>query len=172
MDQLQQIFRPHQFGDTRYVDLYHVYDNLSQTPFLHGDGISCGDPDDYIMNAWHVIMPLAMRRHLNWQNRISTQFISFYNNEADARREAQRRVNQRWVPGVGDNEPVRRAQLLKPLLKPGGGLCCATCGVADQSSDMERAQRNFSPGSARTLATQHERPGFLATGDAHHGGSA
>jgi hypothetical protein len=47
-----------------------------------------------------VITPKAMRRHLDWRNRVDTQFISFYDNQADARREAQRRRNMNtWGRG-------------------------------------------------------------------------
>jgi hypothetical protein len=92
MSNLQQIFQPHQFGPGETsIDLWHVYDGLSQTPYKPGIGIQCGDPDEYYVHAWHVITPKAMRRHLDWHNRVDTQFISFYDNQADAKREAQRR---------------------------------------------------------------------------------
>jgi hypothetical protein len=88
MNNLQQIFQPHQFGPGESsIDLWHVYDDLSQTSYHPGTGIQCGDPNDYFVNAWHIITPKAMRRHLDWRNRKQTQFISFYDNENDARRE-------------------------------------------------------------------------------------
>jgi hypothetical protein len=71
MVHLQQNFRPHQFVNEGYIDLYHVYDNLSRTQYEHGFGINCEDPDDYVMNAWHVITPSAMRltqRVLIWEH--------------------------------------------------------------------------------------------------------
>ena len=52
-----------------------------------------------------------MRRHLDWRNRVDTQFISFYDNQADARREAQRRRNMN-TRGRG---PVRIAHVNIPL---------------------------------------------------------
>jgi hypothetical protein len=88
MNNLQQIFQPHQFGPGESsIDLWHVYDDLSQTSYHPGTGIQCGDPNDYFVNAWHIITPKAMRRHLDWRSRKQTQFISFYDNENDARRE-------------------------------------------------------------------------------------
>lgn len=106
MEQLQEIFQPHQFrADEQHVDLYHVYDNLSRTPYQHGIGIECEDPDNYIMNAWHVITPSAMIKHLDWGNRTRTQFISFYNSLEDAEREQQRRRNQPYVRDVGRRNP-------------------------------------------------------------------
>ena len=106
MEQLQEIFQPHQFrADEHHIDLYHVYDNLSRTPYQPGIGIECDDPDEYFMNAWHVITPTAMINHLNWRNRTRTQFISLYNNLADAIREQQRRCNQPFVYNVGYRTP-------------------------------------------------------------------
>jgi hypothetical protein len=105
MVQLQQIFRPHQFVNEDYIDLYHVYDNLSRTPYEHGVGINCDDPNDSVMNAWHIITPSAMRRHLYWKNRIPTQFLSFYDNMADASQELNRRRSHLFVQGVGRRDP-------------------------------------------------------------------
>jgi len=117
MEQLQEIFQPHRFGaDEQHVDLYHVYDNLSRTPYRRGIGIECEDPDNYIMNAWHVITPSAMRKHLHWRNSTRTQFISFYNSLQTAEREQQRRRSQTYVPGVGRRIPesVRIAHVRLP----------------------------------------------------------
>jgi hypothetical protein len=101
MNNLQHIFQPHQFGPGEdYVDLWHVYDNLSQTPYQTGIGIQCGDPREFYVKAWHIITPKAMRRHLDWRNRNQTQFISFYDNENQATREAQRRRDSN-MPGRG-----------------------------------------------------------------------
>ncbi|KAH7012031.1 uncharacterized protein B0I36DRAFT_53917 [Microdochium trichocladiopsis] len=106
MDQLRAIFQPHQFtADEQYIDLYHVYDNLSRTPYQDGLGIVCGDRDVYTMNAWHVITPSAMRKHLEWSNRTLTQFISFYKNQRDAEDEQQRRRNQTRVAGGHYRKP-------------------------------------------------------------------
>lgn len=116
MDHLRQIFRPHQFVHEDHIDLYHVYDNFSRTPYRHGIGIECADPDEYIMNAWHVITPPAMTLHLKWTNRIPTQFVSFYNNMEDASQEWQRRRNQSIVPGGARRDPnsVRIAHVRLP----------------------------------------------------------
>lgn len=106
MEQRHEIFRPHRFGaDEQYIDLYHVYDNLSRTPYQRGIGIQCEDPDNYIMNAWHFITPSAMRNHLDWKNKTRTQFISLYSNLETAEREQQRRRNQTFVSNVGPRNP-------------------------------------------------------------------
>jgi len=116
MVQLQQIFQPHQFVNEDHIDLYHVYDNLSRTPYEHGVGINCDDPNDYVMNAWHVITPSAMRRHLDWNNRIPTQFVSFYDNMADASQPLDQRRGRPIVWGVGLRDPntVRIAHVRLP----------------------------------------------------------
>nr|POF18006.1 hypothetical protein CFP56_13417 [Quercus suber] len=101
-DQLRNIFRPHQFDvGQQYIDLYHVYDDLSRTQFYHGTGIQCEDSRIYVMDAWHVITPRAMLKHLDWGNREATQFISFYADHGYAVAEQQRRMNQPFVSGVG-----------------------------------------------------------------------
>ncbi|KAK2007895.1 hypothetical protein LZ32DRAFT_609898 [Colletotrichum eremochloae] len=117
MEQLQEIFQPHQFGiNEQYVNLYHVYDDLSRTPYQHGIGIECEDPDIYFMNAWHVITPSAIGKHLNWCNKAPTQFMSFYNNLKTARCEQYRRCNQTYVHDVGYRRPesVRIAHVRLP----------------------------------------------------------
>lgn len=99
---LRDIFKPHQFGvSEQFIGLYHVYDNLSRTPYQPGVGIQCEDPDNYYMSAWHVIMPSTMRKHLEWRNRDRTQFISFYSRWDGALNERRRRRNQLYVLGVG-----------------------------------------------------------------------
>ncbi|EMC97247.1 hypothetical protein BAUCODRAFT_121743 [Baudoinia panamericana UAMH 10762] len=115
-ESLLQIFQPHDFVNQNFLDLYHLYDNLSCTPFQAGIGIHCEDPDQYLMDAWHVITPDTMRRHLDWKNRRRTQFISLYGNEATAIRERQRRCSQLWVPGVGQREltSIRIAHIRLP----------------------------------------------------------
>ena len=105
--QLQQIFQPHQFGhNVQHIDLYHVYDNLSRTLYQPGVGIECEDRDNYYMDAWHVITPAAMSKHLDWKNRERTQFISFYDNLNDALNEAQRRRIQPFVRNAGARDPA------------------------------------------------------------------
>lgn len=118
MDALRRVFDKHQHADhEQHIDLWHVYDDLSRTPFRSGIGIQCEDENDYLMNAWHVITPEAMKRHLDWTNRRPTQFISFYEDEQAARREARRRRNQAWVAGVGPRNPasvqIARVRLLR-----------------------------------------------------------
>jgi hypothetical protein len=80
------------------LHLYHVYDALSQTP-LHAEGISCGDPNTYLMGAQHIIIYDKMAKHLDWKNREPTYFISFYASRAAAWAEAQRRRSHRNVGG-------------------------------------------------------------------------
>nr|POF06889.1 hypothetical protein CFP56_31513 [Quercus suber] len=100
-----QVFKPHEF-DVRedHIDMYHVYDNLSRTPFQHGIGIECGDPDNYLVYPEHVITAQAMRNHLDWNNREDTQFISFYSSLGAASIEQRRRQRQHFVAGVGYRE--------------------------------------------------------------------
>jgi hypothetical protein len=105
MDQLRELFRPHQFVNEPYIDLFHVYDNLSRTQYEPGIGIYCEDPNEYYMNAWHVIAPPAMRKHLDWYNRSPTQFVSFYDNKTDASQEWARRRRCPVVPGGKRRDP-------------------------------------------------------------------
>lgn len=122
MANLQQIFRPHQFqANQGHLDLYHVYDNLSQTPYQQGIGIECGDLDRYFMNAGHVITPVAMRRHLNWANREHTQFISFYSDRADAIRERNRRRGQTNVP-KGEHRDASSVRVAHVRITPNSNI--------------------------------------------------
>lgn len=90
-------FRPHQFAnDVQY--LYHVYDNLSQTPYRQGRGIQSGDINCYLMHPQYIITDQAMANHLNWNNREPTYFISLYDNLDRAQLEANRRRSQVFVP--------------------------------------------------------------------------
>ena len=116
MNQLYDVFKPHTFqpGET-HVDLYHVYDNLSQTPYAPGIGIECGDPDNYMTNACHVITPSTMSRHLKWKNRHPTQFVSLYADQTAAQTEAERRMGHVWTPsGRRDPNSVRIAHIRLP----------------------------------------------------------
>lgn len=113
MEPLREIFQSHRFrADETHIDLYHVYDNLSRTPYRHSIGIECDDPDDYLMNAWHVITPSAMIGHLDWRNRTRTQFVSFYSSLTNAQREQRRRRNQPYVRDVGP----RRSDLIYSMI--------------------------------------------------------
>ena len=60
--ELSDIFRPYPFaaGET-YIDLYYVYDDLSRTLYILGVGIKYEDPNNYIINAWHVITLSVIR---------------------------------------------------------------------------------------------------------------
>ncbi|KAF2137743.1 uncharacterized protein K452DRAFT_278101 [Aplosporella prunicola CBS 121167] len=96
LQDLRAHFAPHQFGPNERLTLYHVYDNLSQTP-LDERGIECGDPNILLVNPWHVITVDKIKDHLDWSSRNPTQFISFYNDKDKAIDEANRRREQRWV---------------------------------------------------------------------------
>ncbi|KAK5744993.1 hypothetical protein LTR17_001744 [Elasticomyces elasticus] len=104
---VQQAFQPHQFPPNQmFIDLYHVYDNLSQTPYVLGQGIQCGDREVYYMNAWHVITPRRLLEHQKWANRNPTQFISFVDRANVARAERNRRRAQVLPPGGGVRIPA------------------------------------------------------------------
>ena len=88
-------FRPHQYTPADQIHhLYHVYDNLSQTPYVPGIGINAGDPNTYWMHPQHIITYAAMEKHFDWSNREPTYFISLYSDINTARREANRRRNR------------------------------------------------------------------------------
>lgn len=96
---LREYFRPYHFGPSEeFVELYHVYDNQSQTPLIPDVGIQCADTNNYIMDAWHVITGKAIRRHLDWSNRRPAQFVSFYDDLATARRDKSRRIGSGKSP--------------------------------------------------------------------------
>lgn len=107
------LFQRHHFtNDVQH--LYHVYDNLSQTPYREGAGIECGDVNSYIMHPQYIITYHAMANHLNWNNREPTYFISLYDDLHRAQLEANRRTNQVSVPNqVGRRNPasVRIAEI-------------------------------------------------------------
>lgn len=93
-------FRPHVYTEDGVQTLYHVYDNLSQTPYIDQHGIEAGDPNTYVMHPQHIITYSAMLSHLNWRNREPTYFISLYGNKQAALQEAYRRRQKINVPGV------------------------------------------------------------------------
>ncbi|KAK5165728.1 uncharacterized protein LTR77_008651 [Saxophila tyrrhenica] len=112
---LDSIFRPHDFQPgEEYIDLYHVYDNLSRTPFVRRTGIWCADPRPgpvHALEAHRSITPASMRKHLDPLNRHPTQFISFYSEREAALAEVQRRRWEVKVPGPtkpGELEPTMR----------------------------------------------------------------
>ena len=86
-------FRSHRHSGTD-ISLYHVYDSLSQTPYVPGYGISCGDPNTYLIHPQHLITYANIGKHLRWQNREPTIFISLFDNLEAAHSEAQRRVSE------------------------------------------------------------------------------
>lgn len=65
------------------------------------------------MDFEHVILPSKMREHLDWNNRMPTQFISFYSDLGAARQEMARRQHQSNTPGGGKRDPssVRMAHV-------------------------------------------------------------
>lgn len=96
-------FRSHRCQPGQDIRLFHVYDNLSQTPYQPGYDIESGDPNTYLINPQHLITYVKMGQHLDWQNREPTNFISFYDNPCHALTEARRRMQQRYVPNQGTN---------------------------------------------------------------------
>lgn len=100
---MDEIFQRDDSTGQTYVVVYHVYDNLSRTP--NRPRIECEDPAEYTMNAWHVITPETLMRHLNFAGRRRHRFTSLYANMNDAIREADRRRNQILVPNVGWRQP-------------------------------------------------------------------
>ena len=100
-------FRSHRHSGTD-ISLYHVYDSLSQTPYVPGYGISCGDPNTYLIHPQHLITYANIGKHLRWQNREPTIFISLFDNLEAAHSEAQRRVQNPWVSEAAAGRAVRR----------------------------------------------------------------
>lgn len=47
-------------------NLYHVYDNLSQTPHCLNGGITAGDSNTSNLQPWQIITPDTMANHLDW----------------------------------------------------------------------------------------------------------
>ena len=95
--------------------LYHVYDNLSQTRYIPGNGIRAGDGKNYTcVHPQHVMTYSNMTRHLDWANREPTPFISLTGSLQAANDEADRRRRQLWVPGQTQprlEETVRIARI-------------------------------------------------------------
>lgn len=110
------LFRPHHLPPTSpNFYLYHVYDNLSQSPFTQNDperadGIYSADPNNYIMKPWHIVTYSKMMQHLDWSNREPTWIISLFDNFQSASNEYNRRRTQILVPktatgGVSQRNP-------------------------------------------------------------------
>ncbi|KAK3721452.1 hypothetical protein LTR37_003007 [Vermiconidia calcicola] len=167
----RDVFSPHTFAaHENYIDLYHVYDDLSRTPYIHGIGIECEDPDEYFMHASFVITPEAMRKHLHWKNRQRTQFISFYDDLAVAQTEMQRRIDHPFVPNVGMRNPdlvriahvrlhrgtkvwgLSRAEMLEMI-----GACAQELFKVSHRYECYQTVR---PGPVEEASTQHSAHSF------------
>lgn len=92
-------FVPHRLHPVyeRDLTLYHVYDDLSQTPYIHGYGIEVGDKNRYYMRYRHRINVRLLANHLDWYQDEPTSFISLFGNPTAALREANRRMSRRNV---------------------------------------------------------------------------
>lgn len=97
-------FRPHVLLPNMDILLYHVYDDLSQTPFVPNEGIFSGDPHNYVLNLWHIITTQKMMEHLEWNNRNPTWMISFYDDRQLALSEQLRRRNHTHFFDVATGE--------------------------------------------------------------------
>ena len=88
-------FPPHRSNDE--IIFYHVYDNLSQTPYVPGEGISSAlgrkrNLEDHSIDT--LITRHRLFEHLDWDNRNSSPFISLCQTWGGALREARRRARQ------------------------------------------------------------------------------
>ncbi|KAI9682391.1 MAG: hypothetical protein M1817_000445 [Caeruleum heppii] len=102
-DNMQDDFSPHFLAPSTeaFLKLFHVFDDLSQTPYRRGRGIEAGDKHVDHVSYWHRITAAALGKHLDWTQREPTSFISLFADEEAAQREAQRRVAN---PMVYDQE--------------------------------------------------------------------
>jgi hypothetical protein len=98
-------FHPHQFNPftVRNLQFYHVYDGLSQTPYIPSLGIEAGDPNIYFIRYCHRITVHSIAKHLDWKQREPTSFISLFDDRECAIRESHRRASRRQVydPATG-----------------------------------------------------------------------
>ena len=89
-------FRSHRGGSD--MTFYHVYDNLSQSPFVRGRGITCGivrPLEGYHIN--NLVTYKRMHEHLDWENRNMTPFISLHSTKESALRDASLRAQNTQV---------------------------------------------------------------------------
>ncbi|KAH6842489.1 hypothetical protein B0I37DRAFT_382039 [Chaetomium sp. MPI-CAGE-AT-0009] len=75
------------------LQLYHVYDEISQTPYRPGAGIEAGDKNTYYIRYQHRITPRLIAKHLDWYQKEPTSFISLFDDPSDAFHEARRRMD-------------------------------------------------------------------------------
>ncbi len=94
-----QDFTAHQFDPMRdeAFKLYHVYDNLSQTPYIPGQGIQAGDKNIYLLRYWHRITVHSIAQHLDWYQKTPTSFISLYGDPDSALRAVSQRMEKRNI---------------------------------------------------------------------------
>jgi hypothetical protein len=92
-------FLPHRLHPVyeRDLTLYHVYDELSQTPYIHGYGIEAGDKNRYYIRYRHRITVPLIAKHLDRYQDEPTSFISLFDSPNNALREAQGRMSHRYV---------------------------------------------------------------------------
>ncbi|KAG8530769.1 uncharacterized protein KY384_004126 [Bacidia gigantensis] len=88
-------FRPYRLRpNSDDILFYHVYDSLSETPFVTNIGIISGKGLNCTTPPHAVITYREFANHLNCDNREPTSFISFSRNSKDAYEEAMRRMGQ------------------------------------------------------------------------------
>ena len=94
-----QDFSCHQFDPIhdQNFKLYHVYDNLSQTPYIPGQGIEAGDKNRYLVRYWHRITVSSIAQHLDWYQKTPTSFTSLHGEPASALKAARQRMEKRNI---------------------------------------------------------------------------
>ncbi|KAK0714460.1 hypothetical protein B0T21DRAFT_375942 [Apiosordaria backusii] len=78
------------------VKLYHVYDDLSQTPYREGLGI-CAGISDPPPGQQHKVTAKSLINHLNWSHRNATPYISLWDDWGKAEKEVERRLKKPTV---------------------------------------------------------------------------
>ncbi len=126
-----QDFSRHQFDPIRDQNfkLYHVYDNLSQTPYIPGQGIEAGDKNRYLVRYWHRITVRSIAQHLDWYQKTPTSFISLYGDSSSALDAARTRVEKRNIKLDGkwhNRGPVFIAVISARQLADAGVFCFST----------------------------------------------
>jgi len=101
-------FVSHRCPNNNNFNLYHVYDNLSRTPYCLNRGITAGNPNISQLDPWQIITPDTMAEHLDWWNPDPTHFISLYDDYDMALEEAYRRQNHPWITNDETGEVTYR----------------------------------------------------------------
>lgn len=94
-----------------YGQFYRVYDGLSQSRYSPEDGFLCGEDDPLMDLPERRFSRLSVKRHLDWDNREPTSYISIFSSLEAALGECERWLARPWVKDRASGRFVHRGEV-------------------------------------------------------------